>query len=107
MKSTEAQFRDFTSSLIWQDLRLAILTRLSAVRNDLEFMPLDAGPLEGAYARGRASELRFLADLPGELITQVERGDIKWQTEVAEEEELDQLEQEELPNLEQKDRLDK
>ena len=102
MNSTEGQLKEFVTSFIWQDLRLAILTRLSVVRNDLEYMPDDAEneTRETARLRGRAFELRFLADLPGELISQIERGDLTWRTEQEEEPELESKEQE-LRNLEQ------
>lgn len=74
MRATLQQYKDFVESALWMDLREVLLLKRSAVRDALE-----AGDPNGEKSagwedreRGRADELRFLADYPQYVVDNFE-----------------------------------
>jgi hypothetical protein len=67
MRATLQQYKEFLDSAMWADIKEILLIRRSSVRSDLEIgkdLPKDDLILWEERMRGRADELRFLADYP-------------------------------------------
>jgi hypothetical protein len=86
MQATKVQFEDFVRSLVYKDIKVLLLSRLSIVRDDLEKVIPGLSATEQAMIdlvnKGRAEELRYAAEL-AEVIVE------NWEEYTKEEEERD------------------
>lgn len=71
MRATLQQYKDFLDSAVWIDIKEVLLLRRSSIRDELE----RGANLSGSALleweerqRGRADELRFLADYPQYMV---------------------------------------
>lgn len=71
MRSSRRQFEEFQRSTVWTDLKETILLRLSMVRDELERQGVERE--QDLVNKGRAEELRWINDLPDEIIKQWEQ----------------------------------
>lgn len=75
MKATKIQYREFSSSFVWEDLKTILKERLKDIRDQLE-RATSGDPAQEmhriAQNRGRAEELRYLLELPGFIIENFE-----------------------------------
>jgi hypothetical protein len=61
MQARAVDFEELGRLQVWKDLKDILLLRLNSVRDDLESTMDNSMDM---YNKGRASELRFLVDLP-------------------------------------------
>jgi hypothetical protein len=73
MNSSKKQFEEFLQNTVWRDIKDILLLRRSDIRDQLEGgtaadIDVYVEMRETARLRGRAEELRFITDLPNEIV---------------------------------------